>query len=143
MDTEHQPPDEAAPQQTFSGPTRWEIELEFVQSLSNIQYVYYLAQEGYLTQPNFRNYLAYLQYWNQPQYSKFLVYPNCLHVLTLLQHDLFAKDIQNPEFRNLLMNDMVGRWQLVSGDGSGLAPALVAAESAPPVTVGTSESPAR
>ena len=117
--TEH-----AASQQTFSPPSRWEVELEFVQSLSNIQYVYYLAQEGYLSQPTFRNYVAYLQYWHQPQYLKFLVYPNCLHVLTLLQHDQFAKDIQNPDFRNLLMNDMVSRWQQQqlqppNGSGSG------------------------
>ncbi|CAN3485822.1 mediator of RNA polymerase II transcription subunit 31 [Diutina catenulata] len=98
-------------QQTFSVPTRWEIELEFVQSLSNIQYVYFLAQQGYLQQREFQNYVSYLQYWKEPEYSKFLVYPNCLHVLTLLQNDQFAKDIQNPEFRNSLMNDMVERWQ--------------------------------
>lgn len=40
-------------------PTRWEIELEFVQSLSNIPYVNYLAQNNYFNDENFINYLNY------------------------------------------------------------------------------------
>ncbi|CAH6721731.1 mediator of RNA polymerase II transcription subunit 31 [[Candida] jaroonii] len=91
-------------------PTRWEIELEFVQSLSNIQYLNYLAQNNYLTNPEFLNYLNYLNYWKQPQYVKYLVYPNCLHILTLLQNEEFRKNIVNPEFMNTVMNDMVKRW---------------------------------
>jgi mediator of RNA polymerase II transcription subunit 31 len=94
-------------------PTRWEIELEFVQSLCNIQYLNYLAQQGYLNDESFINYLEYLNYWKQPKYAKFLVYPNCLHILTLLQHERFRMDIVNPDFRNNLMNDMVKRWQHV------------------------------
>ncbi|RCK54774.1 Mediator of RNA polymerase II transcription subunit 31 [Candida viswanathii] len=92
-------------------PSRWEIELEFVQSLSNIPYVNYLAQNNYLNDETFVNYLEYLQYWTQPQYAKFLVYPNCLHVLKLLQDENFRKNIINQEFMNSLMNDMVKRWQ--------------------------------
>ncbi|EMG45932.1 SOH1 Mediator of RNA polymerase II transcription subunit 31 [Candida maltosa Xu316] len=92
-------------------PTRWEIELEFVQSLSNIPYVNYLAQNNYLNDENFINYLKYLQYWTDPKYAKFLVYPNCLHVLKLLQDENFRKNIINQEFMNGLMNDMVKRWQ--------------------------------
>lgn len=91
-------------------PTRWEIELEFVQSLSNIQYLNYLAQNNYLNNPEFLNYLNYLNYWRQPQYVKYLVYPNCLHILTLLQNEEFRKNIVNPEFMNTVMNDMVKRW---------------------------------
>ncbi|KAK6199412.1 mediator complex, subunit Med31, partial [Scheffersomyces amazonensis] len=90
--------------------TRWEIELEFVQSLSNIQYLNYLAQSNHLQDPKFINYLKYLQYWTQPEYAKYLVYPNCLHILTLLQNKEFRESIVNPEFMNNLMNDMVKRW---------------------------------
>ncbi|CAK9441209.1 uncharacterized protein LODBEIA_P50780 [Lodderomyces beijingensis] len=97
-------------------PTRWEIELEFVQSLSNIPYVNYLAQNGYLSDPQFIHYLKYLQYWSEPNYSRYLVYPNCLHILKLLQSEVFRKDIVNPEVMNLLMNDMVQRWQPSSND---------------------------
>lgn len=92
-------------------PSRWEIELEFVQSLSNIPYVNYLAQNNYLNDESFVNYLNYLQYWTEPQYAKFLVYPNCLHILKLLQDENFRKNIINQEFMNNLMNDMVKRWQ--------------------------------
>ncbi|KAI5953075.1 SOH1 [Candida theae] len=97
-------------------PTRWEIELEFVQSLSNIPYLSYLAQNNYLQDRCFVNYLKYLQYWSEPQYSRYLVYPNCLHILSLLQSEQFRRDITNPEIMNVLMNDMVKRWQ-EGGDG--------------------------
>lgn len=92
-------------------PTRWEVELEFVQSLANIQYVNWLAQNEYLADRAFINYLKYLNYWKQPQYAKYVVYPDCLHVLTLLQNEEFRKSIVNPELINTLMNDMVKRWQ--------------------------------
>lgn len=92
-------------------PTRWEVELEFVQSLANIQYVSWLAQNDYLADPAFVNYLKYLNYWKDAKYAKYVVYPNCLHVLTLLQSEEFRKSIVNPELINSLMNDMVKRWQ--------------------------------
>ncbi|GEQ70386.1 hypothetical protein JCM33374_g4063 [Metschnikowia sp. JCM 33374] len=92
-------------------PTRWEVELEFVQSLANIQYVNFLAQNGYFSDPAFIAYLEYLNYWKEAKYAKYLVYPNCLHILTLLQKETFRKDIVNPDFMNTLMNDMVHKWQ--------------------------------
>lgn len=92
-------------------PTRWEVELEFVQSLANIQYVNWLAQNDYLSNPAFVNYLKYLNYWKDAKYAKYVVYPNCLHILTLLQSEEFRKSIVNPELINSLMNDMVKRWQ--------------------------------
>ncbi|EGV61479.1 suppressor of hpr1 [Yamadazyma tenuis] len=92
-------------------PTRWEIELEFVQSLANIQYLSYLAQNNYLNNPEFLNYLEYLNYWKSPGFAKHLVYPNCLHILTLLQNEEFRKNIVNPDFINTVMNDMVKRWR--------------------------------
>lgn len=97
-------------------PTRWEVELEFVQSLANIPYVNYLAQNDYFSDPALINYLEYLEYWRQPQYAKHLVYPNCLHILTLLQSEEFRKSIVNPEFMNTLMNDMVKEWQNLAKD---------------------------
>ncbi|KAG5418819.1 SOH1 [Candida metapsilosis] len=98
-------------------PSRWEVELEFVQSLSNIPYLSYLAQNNYLQDRCFINYLKYLQYWNEPEYSQYLVYPNCLHILSLLQSEQFRRDIVNPEIMNVLMNDMVKRWQENGDDG--------------------------
>ncbi|OBA21438.1 SOH1-domain-containing protein [Metschnikowia bicuspidata var. bicuspidata NRRL YB-4993] len=91
-------------------PSRWEVELEFVQSLANIQYVNFLAQNGYFSDPAFLAYLEYLNYWQDAKYAKYLVYPNCLHILTLLQKESFRKDIVKPDFMNTLMNDMVHKW---------------------------------
>lgn len=92
-------------------PTRWEVELEFVQSLANIQYVHFLAQNDFLSDERFLAYLDYLNYWREPRYAKYLVYPNCLHILTLLQSPDFRKQIVNPALMNTLMNDMVKKWQ--------------------------------
>lgn len=101
--TEPQPQDEL--------PTRWEIELEFVQSLANTQYLTYLAQLGYFKDESFLNYLNYLNYWKQPSFAKFLVYPDCLHILTLLQSEQFRNEILNPNFTNVLYNDMTEYWK--------------------------------
>lgn len=92
-------------------PTRWEIELEFVQSLCNVQYLNYLAQNDYLNDPAFLNYLEYLNYWRSPKYAKYLVYPNCLHILTLLQSEEFRKGIVDVNVMNMLLNDMFDRWK--------------------------------
>lgn len=93
-------------------PTRWEVELEFIQSLANIQYLSHLAQNNYLQDPKFLRYLEYLSYWREPQYARHLVYPNCLHILKLLQNEEFRRNIVSPDFMSTVMNDMVKRWQI-------------------------------
>lgn len=93
-------------------PTRWEVELEFIQSLANIQYLNHLAQNNFLQDPKFLRYLDYLNYWREPQYARHLVYPNCLHILKLLQNEEFRRNIVSPDFMSTVMNDMVKRWQI-------------------------------
>lgn len=94
-------------------PTRWEIELEFVQSLANLQYVHFLAQNRYLEDVTFLNYLKYLTYWKQPEYSRHLVYPNCLHILDLLlESKSFRQGIMRADAMGVIMNEMVERWRL-------------------------------
>jgi mediator of RNA polymerase II transcription subunit 31 len=51
---------------------RFELELEFVQSLANPFYLRSLAQQGILDQPHFINYLEYLRYWEDKEYARFL-----------------------------------------------------------------------
>lgn len=111
-------------------PTRFEVELEFVQSLANIQYVTYLAtqQNNIFRDVRFKNYLKYLEYWSRPPYAQCVVYPNALFVLKLIntfleQHAVPSQDkpgelLDNvdelPKFLQLhgpqLMNEMVYRW---------------------------------
>ena len=74
---------------------RFQIELEFVQSLANPSYLNFLAQRGYFKSETFLNYLKYLMYWKKPEYCKYLMYPQCLSLLEMLQHEQFLKEIVN------------------------------------------------
>ena len=82
---------------TYAGHSRFTLELEFVQSLSNPYYLNYLAEKKYLDDPAFVKYLEYLQYWAKPQYAKYLSYPIVtLRALEMLQEERFRKDILSP-----------------------------------------------
>jgi SOH1 len=51
---------------------RFELELEFVQSLANPFYLHSLAQQNILEQPTFINYLKYLLYFKEKDYARFI-----------------------------------------------------------------------
>jgi mediator of RNA polymerase II transcription subunit 31 len=51
---------------------RFELELEFVQSLANPFYLHSLAQQNILDQPAFINFLKYLLYWKEKNYARFI-----------------------------------------------------------------------
>ncbi len=52
---------------------RFELELEFVQSLANPFYLHSLAQQGILNQPAFVNFVKYLLYWKEKDYARFIL----------------------------------------------------------------------
>lgn len=107
-----------------SNKNRFELELEFVQSLANPRYLHHLAttistttsattssnnnnnnEDGdddkepidILNSKKMIEYLSYLQYWyRDPRYSKYILYPHCLYFLKLLQTDEFRKAMRNP-----------------------------------------------
>lgn len=90
----------------YGGYTRFEIELEFVQSLANPNYLNHLAAQKLLQQPAFVQYLKYLQYWSQPPYLKYLTYPGpTLKNLELLQQERFRRDIISPDFVAALIQE--------------------------------------
>ncbi|KIW73187.1 hypothetical protein PV04_01324 [Phialophora macrospora] len=95
---------------------RFTLELEFVLSLSNPQYLQYLAvfhphllnkpatsrnvTEGDDTDADrFARYLKYLySYWRTPQYAQYLTHPGAtLRNLELLQQEQFRKDLIKPD----------------------------------------------
>lgn len=39
------------------------------------------------------------------------MYPNCLHILTLLQTEQFREQILRADVAGVIMNDMVDRWK--------------------------------
>ncbi|KAI0877945.1 SOH1-domain-containing protein [Hypoxylon argillaceum] len=104
---EQNPPSlEADPK--YGGFTRFEIELEFVQSLANPYYLNHLASLKLLNDPAFVAYLAYLQYWSRPPYIKYLNYPGpTLKHLELLQEERFRQDIISPELVQILVAEGV------------------------------------
>ncbi|SCV01020.1 LAMI_0G08812g1_1 [Lachancea mirantina] len=112
-------------QQVDEPPTRFEVELEFVQCLANIPYVVFLLSQPQIWKdPKFRAYLKYLEYWTRHPYAQCIVYPNCLFVLKLLNGYMENATISEDgmlegieELPKLLqsqggvwMNEMVERW---------------------------------
>jgi len=82
----------------YGGYTRFELELEFVQSLANPYYLNHLASQKLLQDPAFIAYLDYLQYFTKPEYTKYLTYPGpTLKALELLQQERFRQDILSPD----------------------------------------------
>jgi len=82
----------------YGGFTRFEIELEFIQSLANPLYLNHLAVSKLLDQPAFVAYLSYLQYWTTPEYVKYLTYPGpTIRHLELLQNERFRKEVLSLE----------------------------------------------
>ncbi|KAL8825184.1 MAG: hypothetical protein Q9170_007895 [Blastenia crenularia] len=83
---------------SYGGFTRFELELEFVQSLANPYYLNHLASQKLLQDPNFIEYLKYLLYFTQAEYTKYLFYPGpTLKALELLQQETFRQDILSPD----------------------------------------------
>ncbi|ETI28309.1 hypothetical protein G647_00758 [Cladophialophora carrionii CBS 160.54] len=95
---------------------RFTLELEFVLSLSNPQYLQYLAlfHPHLLNKPattrevaeaddsdadRFARYLKYLySYWRTPQYAQYLTHPgSTLRNLELLQQEQFRRDLIKPD----------------------------------------------
>ncbi|KAF7969059.1 hypothetical protein HWV62_28403 [Athelia sp. TMB] len=88
--------------------TRFELELEFVQSLANPFYLQTLGQQRILDDPAFINYLAYLKYWSEKEYAS---YPHALHHLELLQHAQFRQEVKKDEWREYLNQKQFDHWR--------------------------------
>ncbi len=102
---------------------RFELELEFTQSLASPAYLHHLATQGYFQDPAFISFLRYLRYWKQPEYAKYIKFPHCLYFLELLcDNDTFRKELVNVPFRNFLHEQQFYNWQYRSrflyGSGS-------------------------
>ncbi|KAI4177167.1 MAG: hypothetical protein LQ343_000649 [Gyalolechia ehrenbergii] len=82
----------------YGGFTRFELELEFVQSLANPYYLNHLASQKLLQDRTFVEYLKYLQYFTQAEYARYLSYPApTLKALELLQQEKVRQDILSPD----------------------------------------------
>ena len=68
---------------------RVEEDMEFIQLLSNPEYIQFLIENKYFDDENFLYYLKYLEYIPNSSLLKFVKYPICLKML---------ENIQNPKF---------------------------------------------
>ncbi|KAI5181646.1 mediator of RNA polymerase II transcription subunit 31 [Nematocida sp. AWRm80] len=83
--------------------SRFQRELEFVQCLTNPQYLQYLYQNDYFSKKEFKEYLIYLRYWKEPKYSKYLLFPQCLNILDLLiDSEEFVNSLKYKQMTDLL-----------------------------------------
>ncbi|EKM80785.1 hypothetical protein AGABI1DRAFT_112518 [Agaricus bisporus var. burnettii JB137-S8] len=99
-------------EQKAANRARFELELEFVQSLANPFYLQSLAQQNILEQPAFINFLEYLLYWREKDYARFIHYPHALHHLELLQHARFRSEMKKDDyFRESLNQKQYDHWR--------------------------------
>ena len=63
---------------------RFELDLEFIQSLTNPYYVKFLIDRKYFDDYKFLNYLEYLKYFKRPEYIQYIRYPVCLKLLDMV-----------------------------------------------------------
>ena len=90
---------------------RFLLDLEFVQTLANPQYLNFLAQRNYFKNPSFINYLKYLLYFKQDNYIKYVRYPQALYFLDLLQREQFRQELVNANYCRYIEDQQLLAWQ--------------------------------
>lgn len=90
---------------------RFLLDLEFVQTLANPQYLNFLAQRNYFKNPAFLNYLKYLLYFKEENYIKYVRYPQALYFLDLLQREQFRQELVNTNYCRYIEDQQLLAWQ--------------------------------
>lgn len=91
---------------------RFELELEFIQSLASPRYLHHLANQNYLRDEKFLQFLQYLKYWKQPEYAIYITYPHCFFFLDLLcDNETFRNELGKVEFQNFIHQQQFFNWQ--------------------------------
>jgi mediator of RNA polymerase II transcription subunit 31 len=91
---------------------RFFVEAEFVQALANIDYVVWLAKQGYFEDSAFLNFLQYLEYFKLSEYAMHLTYHRGVEVLSLLLNEKVREVLREDplSFRRILMDQMWSSW---------------------------------
>ena len=92
--------------------TRLTLDIEFVQMLANVEYVVWLAKEGYLSNDLFVNYLEALLYLQDPSYMHLMIYPMGISALKVLVNEGARKAIvSDPDLcRSILAEQVYSSW---------------------------------
>ena len=91
---------------------RFFVETEFVQALTNIDYVVWLAKQDYFEDEAFLNFLKYLEYFQLPEYAIHLTYHRGVDVLGLLLNDKVREVLKEDplSFRRIVMDQLWSSW---------------------------------
>ena len=90
---------------------RFLLDLEFLQTLANPQYLNFLAQRNYFKNPAFINYLKYLLYFKEDNYIQYVRYPQALYFLDLLQREQFRQELVNATYCRYIEDQQLLAWQ--------------------------------
>ena len=91
--------------------TVFEKELEFVQLLCNPEYIRWLYNNDYFSDPQFTDYLRYLLYFRDHRYRKFLLYPQCIPILESLVSEGILQELSDEAFYTRLSEDQYYMWK--------------------------------
>ena len=93
-------------------PNRFELELEFLQSLASPAYIHYLStsEDDLVSLQPFLRYLR--DTWTKPEYVRFVQYPDCLYFLDMLiENPRCLKEWTLPAYRNFCHQQQFLAWQ--------------------------------
>ena len=85
-------------------------DIEFLQLLTNPNYLHYLSNNGYFQDNQFINYLKYLSYLNNPKFKRFITYSRCFIILNLLDNSVFRDELSNVNFISYLHSVIDNDW---------------------------------
>ena len=111
-------------------------DLEFLQLLSNPQFLSHLAQRRFLEDRAFLNYLKHLNYFRRPEYVGFVSYPDALEFLDLLTassspaSSAFGKALARPDVAEAVREQQMWQWRGGGEAGAEAAAAETGAEAA-------------
>ena len=90
---------------------RFEVELEFVQCLSNPNYLNWLSRQPFFHDKRFLNYIRYLNgHWRKIEYAAHLQFPQSLFFLEKMQNPDFRRAISEPGFAEAVYTQQGLQW---------------------------------
>lgn len=113
------PAEEPIAVEDINPPTRFEVEIEFFNSLSNINYVNYLIKnKNVLQEQSFLRYLKYLYatYACNIEFKKYIIYPNSLVLLKIIIDNMIDKEGIEAETNKAVQESSAKENQVISVD---------------------------
>lgn len=95
---------------------RFVEELEFVEALSNPDYVQWLAMQPFFNDPAFEEFLKYLCYWRKSPFVEWVVYPQALGMLHMLCDPTVRAAVHKTDMRHFMVRGLLRHWASFAED---------------------------